>query len=92
MWPQIFTYMGRPLYFSTGIFFTMQSLPSGFRSLAQYIPTAHLLEWLRTGTIPGFVSTAYNPMYPIEFGAVLLAIGMTIDWVLRLIGHSDESH
>jgi capsular polysaccharide transport system permease protein len=92
VWPQVFGYMGRPMYFATGIFFTLQSLPSGFRSLALYLPTAHLLEWIRTGTIPGFVSTSYNPMYPIEFGAVLLAIGMVIDWVLRLVGHSDESH
>ncbi|HZK80471.1 MAG TPA: ABC transporter permease [Humisphaera sp.] len=92
VWPQIFGYMSRPLYFATGIFFTMQSLPSGFRSLAQYLPTAHLLEWIRTGTIPGFVSTSYNPWYPIEFGAWLLAIGLIIDWVLRLVGHSDESH
>lgn len=92
VWPMVFGYMSRPLYFATGIFFTLQSLPTGFRALANYLPMAHMLEWIRTATIPGFVSTSYDPWYPVIFGWVILFLGLLIDWALSLIGHSDESH
>ena len=92
IWPEIWSYISRPLYFTSGVFFTLQELPSGFRSIAQYIPAANLLEWIRTGAIPGFISTSYSAWYVIDFATVLLVIGMTIDWILRLIGHADEAH
>ena len=91
-WPQVFGYASRPLYFTSGIFFTLGSLPSNFKAFAVYNPIAHALEWVRTGAIPGFVSTLYNPWYVLSFATVMLLIGLMIDWVLRVIGHSDESH
>jgi len=91
LWPQVFAYASRPLYFTSGIFFTLQSLPTGFRSLAGLIPMAHVLEWIRTGAIPGFISTSYSPSYVLWFGAILLFLGMVMEWGLRLIGHSDEA-
>jgi capsular polysaccharide transport system permease protein len=92
IWPDIFGYLSRPLYFASGIFFTLQSLPTGFRALAQFLPTAHMLEWIRTGAIPGFISTSYSAMYVIEFSTVILVIGMLINWTLVLVGHADETH
>jgi capsular polysaccharide transport system permease protein len=92
IWPEIFGYLSRPLYFASGVFFTLQSLPTGFRGLAAYLPTANLLEWIRTGAIPGFVSTSYSATYIIVFSSVILVAGMLIDWALRLIGHADEAH
>ena len=91
-WPQIFGYLSRPLYFTSGIFFTLQSLPSGIKVLAEYNPLAHLLEWIRTGSIPGFVSTSYNPLFVYSFATLMLFIGLVIDWVLRMTGHSEEAH
>jgi capsular polysaccharide transport system permease protein len=91
-WPQIFGYMSRPLYFTSGIFFTLQSLPSSIRALAAYNPIAHMLEWIRTGAIPGFVSDLYSPIYIYSWATIMLVIGLTIDWVLRMIGHSEEAH
>lgn len=89
LWIDIWSYINRPLYFASGIFFTLDSLPSGFRALAAYIPMAHVLEWIRTGAIPGFVSTVYSPAYVFSWAIALLFIGMSIDWVLRLTGHAD---
>jgi capsular polysaccharide transport system permease protein len=91
-WPQVFSYLARPLYFTSGIFFTLESLPTNFRSLAMYNPLAHMLEWIRTGAVPGFISTLYDPLYIYTWGFILLFIGLVIDWVLRLTGHSEESH
>jgi capsular polysaccharide transport system permease protein len=92
IWPEIFGYCSRPLYFASGIFFTLQQLPSGFRSLGQYLPTANMLEWIRTGAIPGFISTSYSATFIITFSSIILVIGLLIDWTLRLIGHADEAH
>jgi len=91
-WPQVFSYMSRPLYFTSGVFFTLGQLPTTIRGLALYNPIAHILEWLRTGAIPGFVSNYYNPLYVYTWAIIMLFIGLLIDWVLRLTGHSEESH
>lgn len=92
VWPQVFGYLSRPLYFTSGVFFTLGQLPTTIRGLALYNPLAHLLEWLRTGAIPGFISNYYNPLYVYTWAACLLFLGLLMDWVLRLIGHSEESH
>jgi capsular polysaccharide transport system permease protein len=91
-WPMVFSYLSRPLYFTSGIFFTLESLPSGVKGLASLNPVAHLLEWVRTGAIPGFISTSYSPMYVYSWAFIMLFIGLLIDWLLRLTGHSEESH
>jgi capsular polysaccharide transport system permease protein len=91
-WPQVFSYLARPLYFTSGIFFTLESLPATFRGLAIYNPMAHMLEWIRTGAIPGFISTVYSPLYIYTWAFIMLFLGLLLDWVLRLIGHSEESH
>jgi capsular polysaccharide transport system permease protein len=91
-WPQVFSYTSRPLYFTSGIFFTLQSLPSNFKALAAYNPIAHILEWIRTGAIPGFISDLYSPLFIYSFATIMLFIGLVIDWVLRMIGHSEEAH
>ena len=90
-WPLIFGYMSRPLYYTSGIFFTLDELPTSIRKYASINPVAHMLEWLRTGAIPGFISTSYSAMYVISFASLLLLIGMVLDWMLRLIGHADEA-
>ena len=74
IWPEIFGYMSRPLYFASGIFFTLQSLPSGFRSIGVYLPTANILEWIRTGAIPGFISTSYIATYILSFSTIILVL------------------
>jgi capsular polysaccharide transport system permease protein len=91
-WPQVFSYLARPLYFTSGIFFTLSQLPSNFRGLALYNPLAHMLEWIRTGAIPGFISTLYSPLYIYSWAFIMLFIALVIDWVLRIIGHAEEAH
>jgi capsular polysaccharide transport system permease protein len=91
-WPLVFSYLSRPLYFTSGIFFTLSELPTTFRGLALYNPIAHILEWIRTGAIPGFVSNLYSPIYIYSWAFIMLFTALLIDWVLRMIGHSEESH
>lgn len=92
VWPQIFNYASRPLYFTSGVFFTLESLPGNVKALALYNPIAHILEWVRTGAIPGFVSDVYSPLYIYSWALIMLFLGLLIDWVLKIVGHSEESH
>lgn len=91
LWREIFAYMSRPLWFTSGIFFTLQQLPKGFQGVAIFNPIAHVLEWIKSAMIPGFHSYVYSPLYVLGLGTVVLLIGLVIDWFLRLIGHADES-
>jgi capsular polysaccharide transport system permease protein len=92
IWPQIFNYLSRPLWFASGIFFTLRELPKTFAKYAIFNPIAHMLEWIRAATIPGFSSDLYNPWFILTFSTIALLIGMTIDAYLRMVGHSDESY
>jgi capsular polysaccharide transport system permease protein len=91
IWTAIFNYISRPLWFISGIFFTLKGLPSNFERVAAFNPIAHMLEWIRSASIPAFSSTYYSPLFILTFATALLLIGMLIDAFLRLIGHADES-
>lgn len=89
LWIDVWGYLSRPLYYTSGIFFTLGTLPTTFRKYASYQPMAHVLEWIRTGAVPGFISDLYSPTYVLCWAVSLLFIGMVLDWMLRLTGHAD---
>lgn len=90
-WTEIFSYMSRPLWFTSGVFFTLQQLPTGFRGIAIFNPIAHVLEWIKSATVPGFHSTVYSPLFIYATATIVLFIGLVLDWMLRLIGFVDEA-
>ncbi len=89
-WSDFFGYLGRPLWFISGIFFTLESLPPGGRTYALYNPLAHMIEWLRSAWIPGFESSHYSVIYVLSFSTALLFIGLFINWILGVAGFADE--
>ena len=91
-WNVIFSYLSRPLWFTSGIFFTLESLPQNIRVYASYNPVAHMVEWIRSAALPGFESLHYSRIYVLGFSTVFLVIGLAIDRVLSLIGHADQGH
>ncbi len=91
-WDSLFGYLSRPLWFTSGIFFTLQSLPNGVKGYATINPVAHMLEWLRSATLPGFESESYSRVYVLSFATVVLLIGLGVDRLLTIIGHTDQSH
>jgi len=90
LWIDIFTYMSRPLWFTSGIFFTLAGLNKGIRKYAIFNPVAHVMEWIKVGMLPAFHSNVYIPAYPLAVATVALFIGLVIEWLWRLTGHVDE--
>lgn len=89
-WGTIMSFVGRILFFTSGVFYTFASLPSGPRAVMVYNPIAHNIEWLRDGVIPGFDSSLYNPAYPLWCGLVLLAVGLAMEWLIAVSRHVDD--
>lgn len=86
-WNEITGPIGRIMLLTSGLWFTMGSLPTEFLRYVQYNPMAHSIEWIRDAVITDFNSTLYNPAYPIIVGLVLLSMGLFIDWLYRISGH-----
>lgn len=89
IWQNIWGYMSRPIWLLSGIFFTLESLPSGAREFMAYNPIAHMLEWFRSAAIPTFESGAYNPFFPLIVATVFLLIGLVIDRILIMTGDEE---
>jgi len=90
-WPEVIKATGRGLFFISGVFFTMDSLPPRLREIIMLNPVAHVIEWIRSAALPGFDSLHYDPVYPFIWAGWLLACGLFIDWLLRLSGKA-EAH
>lgn len=89
VWGNIWGYMGRPIWFLSGIFFTLEQLPTALREYMAYNPVAHIVEWLRVVMIPTFESDAYSILYPMAFATIALIIGLVIDRMLLLTGDEE---
>ncbi|MBA4001096.1 ABC transporter permease [Brevundimonas sp.] len=89
-WTELTGPIGRILLLTSGLFFTLGSLPPQFLEIVQYNPLAHVVEWIRHAVIRDFHSELYNPWYPISVGVALLAAGLFIDWLYRISGYDRQ--
>lgn len=89
IWKNIWGYMSRPIWLLSGLFFTLEQLPTGVRGYMAYNPVAHIVEWFRSATIPSFESSAYSIFYPMSFATIALIIGLVIDRMLLLTGDEE---
>jgi len=89
VWKNIWSYMSRPVWILSGLFFTLEQLPSGLRSYMAYNPVSHIIEWFRSASIPTFESSAYSITYPMALATVALIIGLIIDRMLLLTGDEE---
>ena len=86
-WTDITRFIARALFFTSGVWYTMGSLPPNLRGIIQYNPVAHIIEWVRDGVIHGFDSDYYTIGYPFWFATVCLFIGLFINLMYRLGGY-----
>ncbi|MEM8695174.1 MAG: ABC transporter permease [Pseudomonadota bacterium] len=89
IWKNIWGYMSRPIWLLSGLFFTLEQLPTGIRAYMTYNPVAHMVEWFRSAAIPTFDSQAYSIFYPMAFATIALIIGLVIDRMLLLTGDEE---
>ena len=86
-WNELTGPIGRILLLTSGLWFTMGTLPPEFLPIVQYNPLAHIVEWIRDASIHDFYSRLYNPWYPAAMGVVFLFAGLFIDWLYRISGY-----
>lgn len=86
-WNELTGPIGRILLLTSGLWFTLGSLPPDFLAIVKYNPIAHIVEWVRDVSIRDFRSDLYNPWYPVSVGVVFLFAGMFIDWLYRISGY-----
>lgn len=85
-WSDLTSAMGRLLFFTSGLWYTLETLPPGLRKIVAYNPVAQIIEWIRDASIRGFDSPHINAVYPVAFGLVCLAVGLAIEWLFRITG------
>lgn len=68
--------IGRPLFFTSGLFFTADMMPESVRGIMLFNPLMHAIELIRTHFFVTFQSTGAYFLYPFAFGLVMLAIGL----------------
>ncbi len=90
-WNEFTGPIGRVLLFTSGLFFTLGSLPPEFLAVVKYNPLAHIVEWIRDASISDFRSDLYDPFFPISVGFIMLFLGLFIDWLYRISGYDLQS-
>jgi len=90
VWSTIWSFISRPLWFLSGVFYTISHLPNNARYYMIYNPIAHLIEWWRSVSLPVFSSDAYSITFVLMTATVIMFIGLAVDRLLNLIGYADE--
>lgn len=68
--------LGRPLYFSSGLFFTVDTLPAPVRELLMYNPILNMIELVRGEFFYEFETSYGSWSYSTGWAVSLLAIGL----------------
>ncbi|MBC6981693.1 ABC transporter permease [Caulobacter sp. 17J80-11] len=90
-WSEVMRFLARFLWFTSGVWFTPESLPPALRDAVLYNPLAHLIDWVRDAALTTYASDHYSPTYVVFWGIGCLFVGLFIDWLLRISGYS-EAH
>lgn len=72
----------RPLFFISGLFFTVDMVPDGVRSISLINPLLHITELIRSAFFAEFDSAYASPEYLIIFILSVVFLGLLIQQVL----------
>lgn len=73
----------RPLFWTSAIFFSTNSIPEPARSALLYNPVLHAVELVRQGWFAGYHPRDVSVAYPAAWVLVLLFLGLTLERVAR---------
>ena len=73
----------RPMFFLSGVFFTVDMVPEQVRSYAAYNPMLQLIEFIRSAYFPSYESKYVNFPYLIPVILITLLIGLLLQRALR---------
>ena len=75
--------LGRPLFFTSGIFFTAEMIPSDIRHYLLYNPLLHMVEIIRSAFFIEYESRFIDWHYATLFAAGIFLIGLLCHQVFR---------
>lgn len=78
----------RPLYFMSGIFFSISEIPEGYQSYFQWNPLLHAVELIRNAVAPTYNVPQASVMYLFVFAMAICIIGLAL---LRTTANSGRS-
>lgn len=82
-WEKVLHVILRPVYLLSGVAFIPSGLPNGVRDMIWYLPTAHLIDWMREGFYEDYHSDFLSLDYIMYFGATTWLIGLFLERLLR---------
>lgn len=77
-WSRIWAVISRPLFFLSGIFYTVDSFPPNVQAVLYWNPVLHCVEWLRSGYYKGYESQFVDPFFvsSLTIFGLFCALGM----------------
>ncbi len=73
----------RPLFWTSGLFYTLDDAPGTARELLLYNPVLHTVEIVRDGWFPQYESPAADPFYVVAFILLFGSVGLLLERVVR---------
>ncbi len=73
----------RPLFWISGLFFTLEDTPDEARQYLLYNPMLHVIELVRDGWFASYRSEAVDPTYVLRWILGLLFFGLVLERVVR---------
>ncbi len=73
----------RPMFWASGLFYSVNNLPSHARHIVLYNPVLHCVEYCRAGIYPGYHPYGIEPTYPALWALALWFVGLTLERVAR---------
>ena len=79
----IYNALSMPLYFGSGIFFTMDFFSSEVLSFLTYNPMLNLIEWFRDAFYTEFSSNLFDRKYAITVALITFGLGLSVERLMR---------
>jgi capsular polysaccharide transport system permease protein len=73
----------RPLFWVSGLFYTLDDVPSQAQHLLGYNPVLHTIELVRDGWFVGYESPQAEPTYVVAYILAFGALGLLLERVVR---------
>ena len=73
----------RPLFWVSGLFFTLDEVPASTHSALLRNPVLHTLEMVRDGWFPEYDSGKADPMYVLYYALSFMVLGLLLERVVR---------
>ncbi len=83
IWQHVENVLTRPLFLLSGVFYIPSQMPPEAVAVLRWNPVLHLIEWMREGYYPNYRSDVLDYAYPLGFGAICLALGLTAERMTR---------